>query len=60
MKKYIIFITALLSISLAKSQTPLTQAIDFSSKDVDGVTHHLFDLLDNQNQYVLIDFFNPY
>jgi len=60
MKKYLLLITVFLSISLAKSQTPLEQAVDFSSKDINGVTRHLFDILDNQNQYVLIDFFSPY
>lgn len=55
----------LLSISLllffswgAFAQTPLEEAVDFSAKDIHGVTHHLFDILDNQQQYVFIDFFS--
>lgn len=40
------------------AQTPLTEAVDFTSKDVHGQTHSLFDILDNQNKYVLIDFFS--
>ncbi|MCK5775548.1 MAG: hypothetical protein KAH25_05205 [Bacteroidales bacterium] len=57
--KYLIFITMFFTLSIAKAQTPLTEAVDFSAKDIDGTIHHLFDLLDNQNKYVLIDFFNP-
>lgn len=38
------------------AQTPLTVAKDFTAKDLDGNTHHLFDYLDN-DKYVLIDFF---
>ena len=57
--KYLLLITAFFTLSIAKAQTPLTEAVDFSAKDINGVTHHLFDLLDNQNKYVLIDFFNP-
>lgn len=40
------------------AQTPLTQAVDFNSKDVHGIPHHLFGILDNDQQYVLIDFFS--
>lgn len=40
------------------AQTPLDEAVDFNSKDVHGVPHHLFDILDNQDKYVLIDFFS--
>ena len=57
--KYLILITAFFALTVVKAQTPLTEAVDFTSKDIDGVTHHLFDLLDNQDKYVLIDFFNP-
>ncbi len=40
------------------AQTPLTEAVDFTAKDVHGNTHHLFQILDEGNQYVLIDFFS--
>jgi len=57
--KYIGLIIVSFLYSLAVSaQTPLTEAVDFTAKDVYGVQHHLFDILDNQQQYVLIDFFS--
>ena len=59
MKKTLILFISLFTLLSVKSQTPLTEAVDFSSKDINGTTHHLFDILDNQNKYVLIDFFNP-
>jgi thiol-disulfide isomerase/thioredoxin len=40
------------------AQTPLEEAVDFTAKDVHGNVIHLFDILDNQQQYVLIDFFS--
>jgi len=42
-----------------KAQTPLTEAVDFAVKDIHGVQHHLFDILDNDEKYVLMDFFSP-
>lgn len=39
------------------AQTPLTEAVDFTAKDVEGNQHHLFDILD-ADKYVLIDFFS--
>jgi thiol-disulfide isomerase/thioredoxin len=54
-----IFICCLVILNLAgnaPAQTPLTIAKDFSVKDLEGNTHHLFDYLDN-NKYVLLDFF---
>jgi thiol-disulfide isomerase/thioredoxin len=51
---YLLFILCLAcSVS---AQTQLTVAKDFSVKDLEGTTHHLFDYLDSNN-YVLIDFF---
>ena len=42
----------ILSFSLqAYSQTSLTQASDFSVTDVHGVTHNLFDYLDDYSCY---------
>lgn len=43
---------------LLHAQTPLDEAVDFTAKDVHGTQHHLFDILDNQGKYVLIDFFS--
>lgn len=48
----------LLSGLFLKAQTPLTEAVDFSVKDVDGNIHQLFPILDDNDQYVLIDFFS--
>lgn len=39
------------------AQTTLTQAVDFTVTDIEGNTIHLFNLLDNEGKYVLIDFF---
>lgn len=47
----------LLSLGLF-AQTPLEEAVDFTAKDVHGNVIHLFDILDNQQKYVLIDFFS--
>ena len=46
-----------MQINTASAQTPLTIAVDFTVTDVEGNTFSLFDILDNDNQYVLIDFF---
>lgn len=58
MKKllYIILLSAFGTSLLA--QTPLEEAIQFSAKDVHGETHDLFEILDDQNKFVLIDFFS--
>lgn len=57
MKKYLVIFSVLMSLWV-QAQTPLTEAVDFTAKDVHGNNHHLFDILDNQNKYVLIDFFS--
>ena len=46
-----------IQINTSSAQTPLTIAVDFTVTDVEGNTFSLFDILDNDNQYVLIDFF---
>jgi len=58
MKKLLSTSLLLLFSWVAFAQTPLEEAVDFSAKDVHGTTHHLYDILDNQQQYVLIDFFS--
>lgn len=56
MTKVLTFFLAL-SLSIgAFAQTPLTEAVDFTTTDHHGNEIHLFDILDG-GQYVLIDFF---
>ncbi len=61
MKKLFFALLMLLTINgiftTAKAQCPLTEAVDFTATDLEGVEYNLFDILDNQNKYVLIDFF---
>lgn len=59
MKKYFLLILVLLALSdfqMLKSQTPLSEAIDFEVTDLEGNNIHLFEILD-QGKYVLIDFY---
>jgi thiol-disulfide isomerase/thioredoxin len=53
---YTIIFTALFSFSL-KAQTPLTTAVDFNIKILDGTVIELFPLL-AQNKLVVLDFFS--
>jgi thiol-disulfide isomerase/thioredoxin len=55
-KTLLIFIISCISLGSLQSQTPLTEAIDFTATDVHGHTWNLFELLDS-GQYVVIDFF---
>ena len=57
MKKTLLLAIGFFILMIAKAQTPLTEAVDFTVKDVHGTQHHLFDILDNKNQHVFIDFF---
>lgn len=60
MKKFLqlsLILGSLLMIKPLHSQTPLTEAVDFEVTDIEGNNIHLFDLLDNEGKYVLIDFF---
>ena len=54
-KLFTLFFALVLSIGV-KAQTPLTQAVDFSTIDHHGNEINLFEILD-RGQYVLIDFF---
>ncbi len=54
-KLFILFFALVLSIGV-KAQTPLTQAVDFSTIDHNGNEINLFEILD-RGQYVLIYFF---
>lgn len=53
-----LFLSTVLAITamLAFSQTPLTQAVDFTGTTLDGTEFNLFEKLDG-GQYVCIDFF---
>lgn len=53
---YTLLFLSIFSLSLF-GQTPLTEAVDFTAKDVDGQQQHLFDILAS-DKYVLIDFFS--
>lgn len=55
-KRFYLTLISLFLIGCIQAQTQLTVAKDFSAKDLEGNTHHLFDYLDS-NKYVLIDFF---
>ncbi len=56
MKKFTFIVALFFATTLAFSQTPLTQAVDFTATDVNGVEFNLFEILDG-GQYVCIDFF---
>ena len=58
MKKIIIAIFGIFTFNALVAQTNLTEAVDFTVKDVHGELYQLFDILDNQEKYVLIDFFS--
>ena len=56
MKKLTFLVAMFFATSFAFSQTPLTEAVDFTATDIHGVEHNLFEILDG-GQYVCIDFF---
>lgn len=56
MRKTLISLALLFSLSFAFSQTPLTQAVDFTATTTEGEQFNLFDVLAG-GQYVCIDFF---
>lgn len=56
MKKILTLIFALMLCFNVKAQTPLTEAVDFSSVALNGEEINLFEILDG-GQYVLIEFF---
>ena len=56
MKKFLLFLTAIVFSFGLKAQCPLNQAVDFTATDCHGTEVHLFDILDG-GQYVLLDFF---
>ncbi|HRY32368.1 MAG TPA: redoxin domain-containing protein [Bacteroidales bacterium] len=56
MKKLSLIIAFFLLFKGINAQTTLDTAVNFSGKDINGVIHDLFDLLD-AGKYVLLDFF---
>jgi peroxiredoxin len=56
MKRLFFFLVLISIVWKVSAQTLLTIAKDFSVKDTEGTTHHLFDYLDS-NHFVLLDFF---
>ncbi len=57
MRYKVLFVVFIFFSGALKSQTPLTEAPDFSVKTTDSETIHLYNKLD-QNQLVVIDFFS--
>ena len=57
MKKNLLFILFVFAIFQGNAQTTLDTAVNFSVKDVNGVTHKLFDILD-EGKIVMIDFYS--
>jgi thiol-disulfide isomerase/thioredoxin len=58
MRKNLLFFLILIIALSVKSQTVLTEAIDFHTKTIDGQTILLFPLLDEESKIVVIDFFS--
>ena len=56
MKKITLFLGLLLATTFSVAQTNLTEAVDFTATDIEGVEHNLFSILEG-GQYVCIDFF---
>jgi len=56
LRKLYILIAFLLFTIIAKAQTSLDTAVNFTVKDVNGITHRLYDYLE-QDKIVVIDFF---
>ena len=55
MKKLFSALFAVLFAFSVYGQTNLTTAVDFTITDLDGVTHNLFDYLDD-GKFVVLDF----
>jgi len=56
MRKFTLVVAMFFATMFAFSQTPLTEAVDFSGTDIYGNEFNLFEILD-EGQYVCIDFF---
>jgi hypothetical protein len=53
-KTFYLFTFLLISAFFTKAQTPLTQAVNFTATDVNGVQHTLFDYLDDDKIVVIM------
>ncbi len=58
MKNFFILLLGIILGVQLYAQTNLTEALDFSVKDLDGNVIELFPLLDDENKIVVIDFFS--
>jgi len=56
MKRFYFLMVFLIAFGSVSAQTPLSVAKDFSVKDLEGNTHHLYDYL-SSGKFVVIDFF---
>jgi len=56
MKKLTFLVAILFATTIGFSQTPLTEAVDFTTTDIYGNEINLFEILDG-GQYVCLDFF---
>src|SRR5210317_2190594 len=57
MKRYILLLFLILGFQIVSAQVPIDTAIDFSVKDVSGLTVDLFEILD-EGKLVAINFFS--
>jgi len=53
-KPFYLFTFLLFSAFVARAQTPLNQAVNFTATDVSGVQHTLFDYLDDDKIVVIM------
>lgn len=58
MKKFLFLFFSVTFIIQSYAQTPLTEAVNFHVKTIDGETIWLFPLLDDENKIVVVDFFS--
>ena len=58
MKRFFTVLLLLATPFLLKSQATIDTAINFNVKAIDGTTIDLFNILDNENKIVVIDFFS--
>ena len=56
MRKTFLSLAMIFTLTVAFSQTPLTQAVDFTATTTEGDEFNLFEKL-AEGQYVCIDFF---
>ena len=57
MRKLVLIITSFVFIQHCMAQTPLTEALDFHVKTIEGEPIYLFPILDD-GKIVVIDFFS--